>query len=460
MTRMTGVVTLLAIMLLWTACSDGGNKNNEDGGMDGGGDSDTDTDTDADGDSDTDADADTDGDSDTDADTDADTDTDTDTDTDIDTDTDTDADTDADGGPSQGCIKYVDLSAEIGDKDGTSWTNAYLTVQEGLDDAALSVTACPDGVSVWVAAAADEVYLPDTTGLTSSAKRTASFKLVEGVHLYGGFIGTETTLSDRSLTIAEASVLSGDLEGDDGDENYDDNVYQVVTGADNATLDGFTIRGGSANGAGMYNLEASPLVRNCRFKGNRGGKGGGMFNQDSSPVVINCLFWNNQATDGGGIYNEGGSPKIINCTFGKNTSTGNGGGIYNSESSAQVTNCIFWGDAPEEIHDDDTSMTVTYSDVEGGYPGEGNISDDPHFVASNGHITIMSSCIDTGSLDGLPADSSDIDGDGDTTEKIPFDLAGNARIVDGLVDIGAHEFPCYCEAAVWDSSEWGNACWQ
>jgi hypothetical protein len=84
--------------------------------------------------------------------------------------------------------------------------------------------------------------------------RTATFQLKEGVAVFGGFAGTETARDQRDPA-ANVTILSGDLNGDDDNSNviYNeptraDNSYHVVTGADNATLDGFTITAGNANG--------------------------------------------------------------------------------------------------------------------------------------------------------------------------------------------------------------------
>jgi hypothetical protein len=107
-----------------------------------------------------------------------------------------------------------------------------------------------------------------------------------------------------------------------------------------------------------------------------------------------------------------------------------------------VTNCILWGNSPDEIYDDGgSSTTVTYSDVLGGYSGTGNIDANPLFVnagADNLHLRACSLCVDAGDNNSVPPDSSDLDGDGNTTEPIPFDLGGNWRFVDdeGVDDTG------------------------
>jgi hypothetical protein len=82
----------------------------------------------------------------------------------------------------------------------------------------------------------------------------------------------------------------------------------------------------------------------------------------------------------------------------------------------------------------------------GGWTGTGNINADPLFVNPSGDdyrlcgtSTVPSPCKDTGNNSYLPADVADLDWDGNTSEQIPFDLAGNARIVSSTVDMGAYE---------------------
>jgi hypothetical protein len=111
-----------------------------------------------------------------------------------------------------------------------------------------------------------------------------------------------------------------------------------------------------------------------------------------------------------------------------------------------VDNCILWDDNPDEIYDDGTSSsTVSYSDVQGGWGGAGtkNIDTAPLFAdASHGDFRLSpaSPCIEKGYNDALPADTTDMDDDHDTTESIPFDLDYNLRIVGHEVDMGAYEW--------------------
>ncbi|UCC31912.1 MAG: hypothetical protein JSU86_06465, partial [Phycisphaerales bacterium] len=326
---------------------------------------------------------------------------------------------------------YVDDGA-TGANDGTSWDDAYTSLQDALG-------AAGSGDQIWVATG---TYKP-----TAGADRTATFQLITGVEIYGGFDGTEATLEERA-GLFDQTILSGDI-GTAGDSS--DNSYNVVTGSgtdETAVLDGFTITAGNANGsspydcgagmfndagsptvtnctfvvnsadwgggmynfgasptvtdctfsgndavryaAGMYNFQgSSPVITNCRFTGNTaGGLGGGMCNYiSSSPTVTNCTFTGNYGWNGGGMLNaNNSSPTLVNCTFAGNSAYTGAGGINagGETCSPMVTNCILWGNTPEEIQGG-VSMTIAYSNVQGGLPtdiidGGGNIDLDPLFV--------------------------------------------------------------------------------
>ncbi|MHC4474523.1 MAG: right-handed parallel beta-helix repeat-containing protein [Planctomycetota bacterium] len=215
-----------------------------------------------------------------------------------------------------------------------------------------------------------------------------------------------------------------------------------------------------AGGGGIYSWSSSPTVTNCSFSENEAFGGGGMFNEGSTTMVANSIFTDNTAGfGGGGIYNYSSSATVANCTFTDNTAANSGGGIYNMSSSPRVTNCILWGNvAPTspEIHGG--SPIVTYSDVQGGWPDTGNIDADPCFAdVSTEDLRLLpgSPCIDAGDNNSVPADTADLDGDGNTVEPIPFDVGGLPRFVDDLcagdtgnpgtlgppvVDMGAYEF--------------------
>jgi predicted outer membrane repeat protein len=102
---------------------------------------------------------------------------------------------------------------------------------------------------------------------------------------------------------------------------------------------------------------------------------------------------------GGGLYVENSNPILINCTFAGNSATYFGGGIYCNGGSPVLTNCILWGDTPDEISMFIGTLSITYSNIQGGFPGEGNIDAEPLFAdAANGdyHLLTSSPCIDAG----------------------------------------------------------------
>jgi hypothetical protein len=170
--------------------------------------------------------------------------------------------------------------------------------------------------------------------------------------------------------------------------------------------------------------------------------GGGIYNDfESCPTFINCAFMKNSTDEtygkGGGMYTGWYSrPIVANCTFFKNKSA-KGGGILNREYAHPfLTNCILWEDTaghppvPDEICNDDStaSCTVTYCDVQEGWPGTGNIDSDPLFVDGLNldiHLTYQSPCRDAG--------------DNHVVTEL-YDFEGDPRITYGTVDMGADEF--------------------
>ncbi|MHC5056609.1 MAG: hypothetical protein ACYTKD_18090 [Planctomycetota bacterium] len=228
-------------------------------------------------------------------------------------------------------IVYVDATRPAGG-DGRTWATAYTDLQDALVFAS-------SGWEIWVAAG---TYKPADT-----ADRTVSFVMKPGVDIYGGFADDEATREERDWS-ANVTTLSGDI-GTAADAS--DNSYHVVTGADDARLDGFTITGGNGNGSGpadrgggMYNDSASPTVANCIFRANAALlNGGGVYVEGSSPTFTNCTFDSNTASagSGGGMYSLTSTCEITDCTFDSNSAGYDGGGMYNDSSSPTVTNCSF-----------------------------------------------------------------------------------------------------------------------
>jgi hypothetical protein len=209
-------------------------------------------------------------------------------------------------------------------------------------------------------------------------------------------------------------------------------------------LTNVTFSGNSARvGGGMFNSISSPRLTNVTFSGNSADDGGGMYNHyDSSPTLTNVTFSGNSADEGGGMSNYVSSPTLTNVTFsGNSANVGGGGGMLNDNSSPTLTNCILWGNTAysgSQIYNSSSTPTVTYSDVQGGYPGTGNISADPLFVDADGPDDIVGTLDDNLRLRvGSPA----IDAGNNTAVPagVTTDLDGNPRITGAAVDMGAYE---------------------
>jgi len=338
--------------------------------------------------------------------------------------------------------------------DGRSWGSAFATIRE-------AVSAASDNEEIWVAAG---TYIP-----------SYSIVLNRAVSLYGGFAGTEALLEQRDWVNHVTAV--------DGDGSFV--PFQVNA---DATIDGFTIQNGyygfgggmrinnsaptisnctfSLNngyirGGAIYNYNSSPTISNSTFnentsrlvggaiynfhssatitnskfhKNSAGSHGGAIYNDTSPALITNSTFYENRAgSDGGAINNYDASPMITNCTFYKNTAISYGRAIDNSfSSSPTITNSVFWGDPNEaglEIDSDIGSYPdVAYSDIQGGYLGDGNIDQDPSLVdPDNGdfHLQPGSPCIDTGT---------------DNVQDLPLeDFEGDPRIAGAGPDMGVDE---------------------
>ncbi|HNR33474.1 MAG TPA: right-handed parallel beta-helix repeat-containing protein, partial [Candidatus Hydrogenedentes bacterium] len=222
-------------------------------------------------------------------------------------------------------VVYVDAYAP-GANTGDSWLHAYTNLQDALADSS---------DEIWVA---QGVYRP----APAAGARTASFALQSGRRLYGGFAGGETHIEDRNVALYP-TVLSGDLNYDDGDPEYgpwadmSDNSYHVVTAVDvdeTAVLDGFIITRGwswessgyNSAGAGIYINGGGPTIVNCTFQENLAHSGAAMVSLNAVPTTANCTFQDNLAEDGrgGAIYFKSDSVitlAITGSTFRRNTAT-------------------------------------------------------------------------------------------------------------------------------------------
>ncbi|WP_338351133.1 T9SS type A sorting domain-containing protein, partial [Nonlabens tegetincola] len=197
---------------------------------------------------------------------------------------------------------YVDASAS-GNGSGDSWANAINDLQIAIANASSTTS------EIWVATG---TYSP---GLS----RNDAYEIaLDNLKIYGGFDGTETSISQRDIA-ANPTILSGDINGNDagqGSGTRGDNNYHVmiINQANNVTIDGFDIRYGHANGSGtnayggainVYGQSENLVLRNCTFFQNFGLTGGAIrtyFNVDTNMTIENCVFDDNLSRYGSGMY--------------------------------------------------------------------------------------------------------------------------------------------------------------
>jgi hypothetical protein len=194
----------------------------------------------------------------------------------------------------------VDANA-VGANDGSSWTDAYNYLQDALGDA----NASTKPVQIRVA---QGVYKPDrnTAAPNGTGNREATFQLISGVTLKGGYAGFGHPDPNACDAEVYKTTLSGDLESNDDVNDIDvldpydllngpsraENSYHVSNGSRTdatAIMDGLIITGGNAN---FMKIPPGPHD-----------KGGGMYNDSGSPTLIHCTFSNNGAYYGGAMYN-------------------------------------------------------------------------------------------------------------------------------------------------------------
>jgi hypothetical protein len=241
---------------------------------------------------------------------------------------------------------------------------------------------------------------------------------------YHVLLGSGTNVT----AVLDGFIITGGRTGfPESDDDADDDVYTLWSGGGmfnyqgSPTLTNCTFTGNDAfSGGGMFNWEGSPILTNCTFRDNWAWDGGGMGNSESNVILTNCTFsgnsdggmsnWASRVTltnctfSWGGVWSGYESSEILtNCIFTGNydaishmggdpnsvliltncTISGNHGAISylgddpNSGPGPILNNCIIWGNTSNEIPE---TSTVTYSNIQGGWKGEGNIDKDPLFA--------------------------------------------------------------------------------
>jgi hypothetical protein len=325
------------------------------------------------------------------------------------------------------CINAENVIDQI--IENTTTGKKYYSIQIAINEA----------VSGHELAAAEGIYLENIDfkgkNLTVRSVNPDDPAVVAATVIDGGDDGSVVTFSnseDASCVLSGFTITGGNADRGGG-------IY--CTGNSSPTITKCIITNNSAiiDGGGMYSEDSSPTLTNCSFSNNSAAeKGGGIGNSNSSPTLTNCTFMGNSALGGGGMLNDSNSsPTLTNCTFTVNSAVLGGGVLNINNSSPTLSNCILWGDTPDEIYElSGSTPVITYSDVQGGWSGSGNINADPCFVDPGNddyHLLPNSVCIDSGDSDYLP-------------ELNETDLDGHPRVIDGdcndteIVDMGAYEF--------------------
>jgi hypothetical protein len=183
-------------------------------------------------------------------------------------------------------------------------------------------------------------------------------------------------------------------------------------------------------GGGVYCWQSQVRMMGCTIASNSAAgniKGGGFYAGGSSSnnffesdiILKNCIISKNTADMGGGVF-IGSSPwssmdsiresvEIVNCTIANNNLSGGhstysiGAGIHSVSSDIAVRNSIVWDNDEDGkavmLLNPSLSSPVLYSDVEGGYTGQGNIDTDPLFASAGGNDYHLKSWMDSGRYD-------------------------------------------------------------
>jgi hypothetical protein len=264
-----------------------------------------------------------------------------------------------------------------------------------------------------------------------------------GLYFRGGLEATLTSIHVHGNTAAEGG---GGIGADDPDTKVvisDTRIYSNTAG----TAGG----GGIAVNQGDLSLSNSWVAANAAPSSQGGGIHVGF---GGSANVVDSIVADNLTQDhGGAVSTQGATVSLTNVLVTGNETTSDNANVLavnesdvtivnstiadNNPQGAQavllwsgnltITNSIMWNNALSLQGDPPcpTCFAVTYSDIQGGWTGVGNIDADPHFldaVSGDYHLEGNSPCIDGGTPVGAPA----------------ADLEGTPR--DAAPDIGAYEW--------------------
>ena len=270
---------------------------------------------------------------------------------------------------------YVSASGS-NNNDGLTWLTAFETVQHAL--------------SVVVGTVGNPVTIHVGSGLFSFLNSGEMFPLpmLPYVNLRGD--GPASTVLDAEQSgcifyfYQDESIIQ-EMTCTRGDDTEGGGAHIMNSTAEFTRV--FFSSNSCDNAGGAVNCENSELALiSCEFSENHGSDGGGLYLNVSNCTIMNCLFENNTVSGyGGGVQCLDSNLDVNASTFTENTATNAGAAhiVNSANENASLSNCIFWNDSPYEIGTDFKDILVTYSDVDGGYSGDGNINQNPLFIAGN-----------------------------------------------------------------------------
>ncbi len=345
----------------------------------------------------------------------------------------------------------------------TSWATAATNIQT-------AVNSSSDGDTVLVN---DGTYYPSSEIFVAKNIIVKSVNGAENTIVDGNNINRCFYLFSANPTIDGFTITNGytsEWHGGGGVYCYDSGTIQNSTISGNSTrfngggvlcnrggtIQNSTISGNSAkfNGGGVrYNHGGT--IQNSTISQNSADWGGGIFGGTISNCIIsrncgggicnsiinNCTITMNSAGLGAGAFYG----TVNNCIITKNSADTRGGGTcyaivnnctiigntaWNGSATAHstVNNCIVWNNIAYNYGNNFCDSKIKYS-CSAALSGEGNISNNPEFVdikSGNYHLKVNSSCINAGTNAFAP---------------MPYDLDGNSRVFDNIVDMGAYEYP-------------------